>query len=461
MTSKNSIPFLFFILFASSLLNPNFASSEFQTADTLTWVTLQSANPPEARTNHSLAVLPNGQILLFGGQNSNNNVLGDTWLFTPPQGTNSTRNNRAHKKNSVEKLNEVLADWSPLTTPDSPSGRQGHSMVTLPDGRVLLYGGSDDLGAWFNDLHAFAADQWSTINPSGASPAERANHRAWVGGGNMYIYGGFGPSLYEDFWRYNTTTNLWEQLESPPDLISPHAFPMINSNLVSFIDVHRFPYNNGKLLSYDMELNNWIEQQLTNWPPVPRSFYKMVQNNVKAYMLGGATWDEINQKNVYSDEVWSFDYSSLSWTQSTPMPYTVYDGDAVFDPEIESIIVWGGRISDEALFPAGSTISGYFGSPPVGISTFDDIPTEFKLEQNFPNPFNPTTKISFSIPQRSQIKLKVFDVLGREVVNLAGGVYEVGNYEVTFDASKLSSGVYFYNLTTGINSISKKMLLVK
>jgi hypothetical protein len=92
--------------------------------------------------------------------------------------------------------------------------------------------------------------------------------------------------------------------------------------------------------------------------------------------------------------------------------------------------------------------------------TSSEIPTNFVL-QNYPNPFNPTTKISFSIPQKSQLKLKVFDVLGREVANLADGVYEVGKYEVTFDASKLSSGIYFYNLTTGSNSISKKMLLVK
>ncbi|MDQ7817818.1 MAG: S8/S53 family peptidase [Melioribacteraceae bacterium] len=94
------------------------------------------------------------------------------------------------------------------------------------------------------------------------------------------------------------------------------------------------------------------------------------------------------------------------------------------------------------------------------IKTNSEVPTSFDL-QNYPNPFNPTTKISFSIPQKSQIKLKVFDVLGREVANLAEGVYEGGKYEVTFDANKLPSGVYFYNLTIGSNSISKKMLLVK
>jgi hypothetical protein len=92
--------------------------------------------------------------------------------------------------------------------------------------------------------------------------------------------------------------------------------------------------------------------------------------------------------------------------------------------------------------------------------------TEFKQIEdysidNYPNPFNPSTRISFTIPRKGNVKLRVFDVLGREVANLVDGFYEVGKYEVTFDASKLSSGVYFYNLTTGSNSISKKMLLVK
>ena len=91
----------------------------------------------------------------------------------------------------------------------------------------------------------------------------------------------------------------------------------------------------------------------------------------------------------------------------------------------------------------------------------EEIPTSFELAQNYPNPFNPTTKIRFSVPQRSQIKLKVFDVLGRNVSVLADGVYESGKYEVEFNASSLPSGVYFYNLTNGSNSITKKMLLIK
>ncbi|MCL4549784.1 MAG: T9SS type A sorting domain-containing protein [Bacteroidetes bacterium] len=91
----------------------------------------------------------------------------------------------------------------------------------------------------------------------------------------------------------------------------------------------------------------------------------------------------------------------------------------------------------------------------------NSINSDFSLEQSYPNPFNPTTKISFSLPQKSQIKLKVFDVLGREIQILADGIYEAGKHEVEFIATNLPSGVYFYNLTNGTNSITKKMLLIK
>jgi tetratricopeptide (TPR) repeat protein len=89
------------------------------------------------------------------------------------------------------------------------------------------------------------------------------------------------------------------------------------------------------------------------------------------------------------------------------------------------------------------------------------IVQEFSLDQNYPNPFNPATKITFTIQQTGHIKIKIYDLLGREIANLADGIYEAGKHEITFDASKLPSGVYFYNLTTESNSISKKMLLIK
>jgi hypothetical protein len=94
------------------------------------------------------------------------------------------------------------------------------------------------------------------------------------------------------------------------------------------------------------------------------------------------------------------------------------------------------------------------------------VPSKFNLEQNFPNPFNPNTNIKFSIPEHGNVKLTVFDITGRIVTELANGNMNAGNYEMNFDGTGISSGVYFYRLdVTGDAGLSfsetKKMILVK
>ena len=98
---------------------------------------------------------------------------------------------------------------------------------------------------------------------------------------------------------------------------------------------------------------------------------------------------------------------------------------------------------------------------PTGITNTNGIANTYSLSQNFPNPFNPTTSINFSIPKDGLVKIVVYDVLGKEVATLVNDEQTAGNYEVTFDASKLTSGVYFYKITSGDFSDVKKMLLVK
>ncbi|AFH50014.1 5'-Nucleotidase domain protein [Ignavibacterium album JCM 16511] len=85
----------------------------------------------------------------------------------------------------------------------------------------------------------------------------------------------------------------------------------------------------------------------------------------------------------------------------------------------------------------------------------------FSLEQNYPNPFNPSTKISWQSPVNSHQTLKVYDVLGKEVATLVDEYRDSGKYEVEFDASKLSSGIYFYKLNAGSFCETKKMILIK
>ena len=96
------------------------------------------------------------------------------------------------------------------------------------------------------------------------------------------------------------------------------------------------------------------------------------------------------------------------------------------------------------------------------------IPSEFNLSQNYPNPFNPTTKIKYSIPavgsadlRSQQTMLKVYDILGREVATLVNQNQQPGNYEVTFNATGLASGVYYYRLSANSNIKTNKMILIR
>jgi hypothetical protein len=91
----------------------------------------------------------------------------------------------------------------------------------------------------------------------------------------------------------------------------------------------------------------------------------------------------------------------------------------------------------------------------------DMIPLDFSLYQNFPNPFNPTTKIKYSIPKLSNVTIKVFDILGNEIETLVNEVKPTGTYEITWYAEGLPSGVYVYRLQAGEYADVKKMVLLK
>lgn len=89
------------------------------------------------------------------------------------------------------------------------------------------------------------------------------------------------------------------------------------------------------------------------------------------------------------------------------------------------------------------------------------MPTEFALCQNFPNPFNPTTQIRFSLAEACNVRLQIFDILGREIKMLAAGQYQRGSYTLTLDASTMPSGVYMYRLQAGNYTAVRKLVLLK
>jgi hypothetical protein len=117
--------------------------------------------------------------------------------------------------------------------------------------------------------------------------------------------------------------------------------------------------------------------------------------------------------------------------------------------------------------PGGSLSGGFAYTAPGTVVSIDtpnrtDLPTETRLNGNYPNPFNPTTVIGFQLSVAGPVRLAVYDILGREVALLVNQERAVGRYEVSFNASGLSSGVYLYRLQLGGQVIAtRRMTLVK
>ena len=100
---------------------------------------------------------------------------------------------------------------------------------------------------------------------------------------------------------------------------------------------------------------------------------------------------------------------------------------------------------------------------PIGIklSHISTVPMIYKMYQNYPNPFNPTTTIKFDIPKTSNVKIEIFDLLGRRVESLVNRDETAGTYVATWNATNFASGIYFYRITAGDFVATKKMLLIK
>ena len=159
--------------------------------------------------------------------------------------------------------------------------------------------------------------------------------------------------------------------------------------------------------------------------------------------------------DVYKANINEFSPSAYVWLGSTTVGGNGVFAYEITDPSIEAV-------SLTATDNNGNTSAFGFIELITDVEKEDDnIPSEFTLNQNYPNPFNPSTTISFSIPTEEFVSLKVFNSLGEEVDELVNETVPAGNYSISFDASQLTSGIYFYKIAAGNFFQTRKMMLVK
>lgn len=174
---------------------------------------------------------------------------------------------------------------------------------------------------------------------------------------------------------------------------------------------------------------------------------------MKVEQQGGELEYEITQPTTTSGEweVITWDMSGAGFTDEWDVVVLIFD------------------FIDGASGDGSANFTWYFDDLEVNVDEmatsseelFSDTPRSFGLHQNYPNPFNPTTQIQFDVPEQADLSLEVYNITGQRVAVLANSTYQPGRHTVTFDASNLASGIYFYRLQSGSFVQTEKMMLIK
>ncbi len=169
------------------------------------------------------------------------------------------------------------------------------------------------------------------------------------------------------------------------------------------------------------------------------------------YDLRDGNYEIYNKRSTNSGTLWGADTRLTNASGTSSYPSVSLSGSAVH-------VVWNdNRDGNTEIYykrdPTGNV---------VGITNINsELPNSFSLSQNYPNPFNPSTKIQFALPKSSFATLVVYDALGRELETLVSELLTAGTYEADWNADKFSSGVYYYKLTAGDYTETRKMVLMK
>lgn len=280
-----------------------------------------------------------------------------------------------------------------------------------------------DIGRLYKSTNG--GDNWVAKNP-GTSLMLRTitNYNAskyWIGGGQ----GSEGIII-----RSTNEGDSWETMQSFERPIEKIQFVNSTTGFASS-DSRVYKSTNGGA--------NWVDIDL------PTSGYFLTFYMANANIGYASNWD-----NTYK----TLDGGATWFEQNTVLPNTSFR-DIEFAPGSTSIGWMCG--SDGAIVYTNNSGGGAIGIEPIS----GNVPEKYSLSQNYPNPFNPTTNIKLQIAKSGFVKLTVFDISGREAATLVNENLNAGEYNVDFNASGLSSGVYFYRIETAGFTDVKKMTLIK
>lgn len=405
--------------------------------------------------------------------------------------------------------------WSQIPTSGAVPQLKNASAVYDPvENRVIVFGGRTPAGnsnqIWSLNL---SNNQWIQLLPVGSGPSPRYTQNAVYDSllHRMIIWSGQGSELYNDVWSLNLSNNAWQQLwpdgnvsgaplkrYGTASVLEPQTRHLVT--FAGFTTSGRF----HDTWTFNIDSLRWTEKSDSSYPPM-RCLHStcFINESNKMVVYGG-------QQTGALDDIWSLDLNNFLWTNITPavkpparfwnstnytgnnniiifggLSGTTNFGDmwryslndnlwsevnqgslkpdprwghiSVYIPSQDRIIIFGGEGAANFNDTWGFTGVSIIGVEPIST----EIPKLYSLSQNYPNPFNPSTKIKFDLPIKSFVKIIIYNSPGQEITQLVNQELTTGTYSVNWNASNYPSGVYFYRLTAGDYSETKKMILLK
>jgi len=331
-------------------------------------------------------------------------------------------------------------------------------MLAEDDGTQYQNVGFDMTYGWY--YHGFGSGILNNI-VAGTNNANNLN--SYVNSENLYFY----PSHYRMYFTSNHDENSWygtvfEQFGSAAELFAVltstyRSMPLIYSGEEAGL--------NHRLLFFDKDEIIWQQHQFAN---IYRTLFNLKKNN-KALWNGNDGGQLLRVTTTNNPSIFAFVREKENCKVFEIFNLTNQEKTFTLQGNFYTGNYRDAFSNDSAFFFENSEMTlppwGYrvfeFGSGIILEQNDEILMNGFTLSQNYPNPFNPMTKIKYSIPQSSNVLIKVFGFLGNEIKTLVDEYKNAGVYEVDFNANNLSSGIYFYRMVSGRYSETNKMILLK
>jgi len=401
-----------------------------------TWTT--KANMPTPRWGLGTSVV-NGKIYAIGGATSSNGC-------------------DYPASSKVEEYDPQTDTWDTTKTA-MPLPRESFAISEV-NGKIYVIGGSPVTCANHTSTvqeYDPQTDKWSTKTDM---PTPRSGLSASVVNGKIYAIGGYTYDPYlpvGNVEEYDPITDKWTKKEPMLSAGGWFSTCVFEGKIYAF---GRWEYALQTVDVYDPVTDTWTPKNDMDGPLLG---YSASTVGDKIYIFGGVSDFILNGPSPVSD-VKEYNPANDTWKFVSPMPTARTAGHASVTGD--TVYLFGGSTTNHHLLPV-NTVEAYVPKSDTLVGSAEDIfagkhiPTELVLHQNFPNPFNPSTTIEFSIPKSGIVTLKIYNLLGQEVITLVSDKLTAGDYNYSWNAGDLASGVYVYELNAGGFIEARKMILLR